>query len=100
MSETTHYPMPSGVEAMSKQELWNWFSRCTHTAREQNSLSRKFFTMTTGLHPSYSHLKDPYEIIEAQHKRMVGLELQMAQMQKGYAKKLKKALAQATKEKS
>ncbi len=100
MNETTHYPMPSGVEAMSKQELWNWFSRSQRASGERVSLSRQFFVTTTGLHPSYSAMmNDPYAVIEAQRKRMAGLELQMAQMQKGYDKKLKKALAKAAKEK-
>lgn len=89
-------PMPSGVEAMSKQQLWNWFHRSSTANAEKSSLSRKFFVTTTGLHPSYSAMmNNPWAVIEAQRKRMAGLELQMAQMQKGYATKLRKELAKA-----
>lgn len=89
-------PMPPGVEAMSKQELWNWFHRSTQAAAERVYLRDKFFTLTTGLHSARSTmLGDPPAIIEAQRARIRGLELQMAQMQKGYDKKLRKALAKA-----
>jgi hypothetical protein len=87
-------PMPAGVEAMTKQELWNWFHRSTQAAAEQLRLREKFFTMTTGLHSARSTmLGDPPAIIEAQRARIRGVELQMAQMQKGYDKKLRKAVA-------
>jgi hypothetical protein len=90
-------PMPPGVEAMTKQELWNWFHRSTQAAAEQLRLREKFFTMTTGLHSARSYmLGDPPAIIEVQRARIRGLELQMAQMQKGYDKKLRKAVAAAT----
>jgi hypothetical protein len=87
-------PMPPGVAAMSKQALWNWFHRSTQAAAEQLRLREKFFTMTTGLHSARSSmLGDPPAIIEAQRARIRGLEMQMAQMQKGYDKKLRKAVA-------
>lgn len=90
-------PMPPGVEAMSKQELWNWFHRSTQAAAEQTYLRDKFFTMTTGLHSARSAmLGDPPAIIEAQRARIRGLEQQMAQMQKGYETKLRKAISKAT----
>jgi hypothetical protein len=87
-------PMPPGVEAMTKQELWNWFHRSTQAAAEQHRLRDKFFTMTTGLHSARSFmLGDPAAIVEAQRARIRGLELQMAQMQKGYDTKLRKAIS-------
>lgn len=87
-------PMPPGVEAMTKQQLWNWFHRSTQAAAEQLRLREKFFTMTTGLHSSRSAmLGDPAAIVEAQRARIRGLETQMAQMQKGYDKKERKAVA-------
>lgn len=90
-------PMPSGVEAMSKQELWNWFHRSQCAAVEQLYLREKFFHVTTGLHTArVSMLGNPHAIIEEQRKRIHGLEQQMAQMQKGYDKKLRKALAATT----
>lgn len=82
-------PMPSGVEKMTKQELWNWFARCQRAASERKYLKEKFFTMTTGLH-SARLCDNPYEVIELQRKRIHGLETQMAQMQKGYERKFKK----------
>jgi hypothetical protein len=89
-------PMPPGVMNMSKQELWNWFHRSTQAAAEQRYLRDKFFAMTTGLHSARSTmLGDPAAIIEAQRARIHGLELQMAQMQKGYDKKLRKAVAKS-----
>lgn len=87
-------PMPSGVEAMSKQELWNWFHRIQCAAAEQSYLREKFFAMTTGLHTARaSMLGNPHAIIEEQRKRMRGLEQQMGEMQKGYDTKLRRAVA-------
>jgi hypothetical protein len=89
-------PMPSGVEAMSKQELWNWFHRSQCAAVEQSYLREKFFAMTTGLHTARVSLSgNPHAIIEEQRKRMRGLEQQMGEMQKGYDTKLRRALAGA-----
>jgi len=89
-------PMPAGVEAMSKQQLWNWFQRTQRAAAETLALREKFFVTTTGLHPSRSHLLgDPSTTIEEQRKRIKGLEQQMGEMQRGYDKKLRKALAAA-----
>lgn len=94
--ENKDAPMPSGVEAMSKQELWNWFHRSERAAAEQLYLREKFFHVTTGLHSArVSILGNPHAIIEEQRKRIRGLEQQMAEMQKGYDKKLRKALAAA-----
>lgn len=94
--ENKDAPMPSGVEAMSKQELWNWFHRSERAAAEQLYLREKFFHVTTGLHTArVSMLGNPHAIIEEQRKRIRGLEQQMAEMQKGYDKKLRKALAAA-----
>lgn len=91
-----HAPMPPGVEAMTKQELWDWFHRSQCAAAEQQYLKERFFSVTTGLHSArVSMLGNPHAIIEEQRKRMRGLEQQMAEMQKGYDKKLRKAVAAA-----
>jgi len=85
------YPMPAGVEKMTKEELWQWFARCQHAAKVQNTSDKTLFTMTTALHPSYWQYRNtPWNIIDLQAKRIRGLELQMAQMQKGYKKKFEK----------
>lgn len=90
-------PMPAGVEAMSKQQLWNWFQRTQRAAAETQAMRERFFVTTTGLHPARSHLLgDPSTTIEEQRKRIKGLEQQMGEMQRGYDKKLRKAVAHAT----
>lgn len=90
-SQAVDAPMPSGVEKMTKQELWNWFQRYARAIAVKSEEEKRFFRLTTGLHDARM-MTNPLEIIEAQRKRMAGLELQMTQMQKGYDKKLKKAL--------
>lgn len=87
-------PMPTGVERMTKQELWNWFHRSQLASQEATQLRNKFFVLTTGLHSSKSAtLANPHEIIEAQRQRMRGLEQQMAEMQRGYQRKLQRTVA-------
>lgn len=78
---------------MTKQELWDWFSSSTNAHAERAYSDQRFFSLTTGLHPSrYRIMGDPVQIIEAQRKRMRGLEIQMSQMQRGYERKLKREL--------
>lgn len=87
-------PMPSGVEAMTKQQLWNWFHRSQLASQESTRLRNQFYTTTTGLHHSKAaSLTSPHEIIEAQRQRMRGLEQQMGEMQRGYQRKLQRTVA-------
>lgn len=85
------YPMPDSVSKMTKEDLWEWFSRREHASQETTTLDRQIFNATTKLHPSYYRFWNaPWTIITLQAQRIEGLELQMAQMQKGYKKKLDK----------
>lgn len=93
MADPVKYPIPAGVEAMSKEQIWEWMARSQHAHQQLNDLDRQLFCMTTRLHPSYSKLWDkPWAVIDLQARRIQGLELQMAQMQKGYKKKFAKLL--------
>jgi hypothetical protein len=89
-------PMPPGVQDMSKEQLWDWFQRSTRAHQELNWSTRRFWSITTGLHGVHVErgVPSPYEAIELQRARIKGLELQMAQMHKGYRKKIAKLEAE------
>ncbi|MBC8740460.1 hypothetical protein F6X40_27880 [Paraburkholderia sp. UCT31] len=82
-------PMPSGVEKMSKEELWDWMHRSQTASAEQTCLRNTFFSVKTGLHSVHSSaLGNADAVIELQRERIRGLEMQCAQMQKGYKRKV------------
>jgi len=91
MTTESDVPMPDGVERMTKQQLWNWLCQCQTSNNEVSRLRGKFFLATTGLRASRSYMiGDQASIIEEQRKRIMGLEIQIAQLRRGYEANLRK----------
>ena len=82
--------LPSGIEEMSKEKLWEWFERSTRAHRELAAVRGFLWNTTTGLHRAHVErsIPDYRETIELQRVRIKGLETQMQQMHKGYRRKI------------
>ena len=90
--EAKDFPMPDGVQEMTKQSLWNWMYRTQRAHTHIDQMRRWFHTQIAG--ENFDHRYTQAEIIDLQAKRIRGLKLQMQQMNRGYRKKIAKLQAQ------
>lgn len=85
--------MPEGVQTMSKQQLWNWFSRWTECHAQGLGFERSAWSMFSGLHGAYldgEYIRDGRQVLDIQRNRIRGLEQHQREMHRGYDRKIKR----------
>lgn len=82
--------MPPGVQAMTKEQLWEWFERSSRAAALSRQHRRDYWSITTGLsHALADHTIPDYPAtVEMQRAKIAGLRKQMQQMHAGYRRKI------------